>query len=313
MEDYKKVEVNSYVKEGLESRELLPFEAEKYARIIARPGTIGEIVVSWSVDANGDEIKEKEDQVKLDETTKNPGWVVTKANSTGEPVIDKNGHKNEWIIEDSVFQKKYEADSENKGIFKPKGGIQWFVKIPENIILNQWGSDMKIAKGGYINITNADDMYGISQRDFDDTYKTSYQLRIEKAEANVPKWIEEGEAIIFPQRYEEWEKLVIESPHKIYNGEDISASLEIMKALKSGATMEEAKEILNKQNHSGASYALVRNILFNFSDKGPEFYEATADVEISDNIKKAIEEKKKENILLAEENAKKEEPSSMHM
>ena len=30
---------------------------------------------------------------------------------------------------------------------------------------------MKIAKGGYINITNFDDMYGISEMDFNDTYK----------------------------------------------------------------------------------------------------------------------------------------------
>lgn len=30
---------------------------------------------------------------------------------------------------------------------------------------------MKIAAGGYINITNPDDMYAISERDFTDTYK----------------------------------------------------------------------------------------------------------------------------------------------
>ena len=30
---------------------------------------------------------------------------------------------------------------------------------------------MQIAKGGYINITNIEDMYGISERDFLDTYK----------------------------------------------------------------------------------------------------------------------------------------------
>ena len=29
---------------------------------------------------------------------------------------------------------------------------------------------MEISSGGYINITNPDDMYGISQRDFEDTY-----------------------------------------------------------------------------------------------------------------------------------------------
>ena len=37
--------------------------------------------------------------------------------------------------------------------------------------MNQWGSYMQIAAGSFINITNVDDMYGISQRDFEDTYR----------------------------------------------------------------------------------------------------------------------------------------------
>ena len=35
---------------------------------------------------------------------------------------------------------------------------------------------MQIAAGGYINMTNVDDMYGISQRDFEDTYKFTNDL-----------------------------------------------------------------------------------------------------------------------------------------
>ena len=85
--------------------------------------------------------------------------------------MDSNGHINEWIIDDTTFKKKYEIDSENPNLCKPKGGLQVFVQIPDNIILNQWGADMQIAAGGYINITNVNDMYGISQRDFEDTYK----------------------------------------------------------------------------------------------------------------------------------------------
>lgn len=35
---------------------------------------------------------------------------------------------------------------------------------------------MKIAAGGFINITNIDDMYGISKRDFIDTYKFTEEI-----------------------------------------------------------------------------------------------------------------------------------------
>ena len=71
--------------------------------------------------------------------------------------MPRNGNTN-------ILQKK-------KNIYKPPGGPQTFVEIPDNIILNQWGEDMAIAAGCYINITNPDDMYGISQIDFEDTYK----------------------------------------------------------------------------------------------------------------------------------------------
>ena len=171
--EFKKVNVYEYVKEGLVSGKLVPIEAEKFARIIARQGNVGEVVVSWSVDKDGNEIKEKEDVVTLDKDTNNPGWIATKLDENGYPLKDKNGHLNQWIIADSTFKKKYEIDEQNPSVFKPVGGPQIFVQIPDNIILEQWGSEMKIAAGGYINITKVDDMYGISERDFNDTYKNT--------------------------------------------------------------------------------------------------------------------------------------------
>lgn len=171
MDNYRKVEVVSYVKQGLESGIMIPRQAEKFARIVARQGTEGETVVSWSVDSKGKAVKEKVAQVTLDPVTNQPGWVVTKVDENGNVVVDEHDHANQWIIDDSVFKKKYEIDPENTELYKPKGGPQIFVQISENIILHQWGSDMKIATGGYINITNVDDMYGISERDFEDTYR----------------------------------------------------------------------------------------------------------------------------------------------
>ncbi|SRR5574344_1413480 len=171
MEEFKKVEVVSYVKQGLENGTMIPKQAEKFARIIAKQGNSGETVVSWSCDSEGNEIEEKVAQVEVDKETNNPGWIATKVDESGNIIVDSNNHPNQWIIDDTTFKKKYEIDPDNLELCRPKGGPQTFVQIDDNIILNQWGADMKIAAGGYINITNADDMYGISERDFDDTYK----------------------------------------------------------------------------------------------------------------------------------------------
>ena len=171
MEDFKRVDVLTYVKEGIENGTMVPKTAEKFARIAARQGTVGESVISWTVDSEGNEVEEKVDKVELDPETGEPGWIVTKVDDNGEVIIDNNNHPNQWIISDSVFRKKYEQDLTNPGVFKPKGGHQLFVRITENITLSQWGKDENIAAGGYINVTDPNDMYGISQRDFEDTYR----------------------------------------------------------------------------------------------------------------------------------------------
>lgn len=171
MTEYKMVEVSSYVKEGIANGSMIPFQAEKIARVIAKRGVVGEKVVSWSVDQNGDAIQEKVAEVMLDKNTKQPGWIATKADENGNIIIDENGHFNQWIIDDTTFNKKYEIDVEGVQLYRPRGSLQMFVRVYENIILSQWGNDMKIASGGYINITDEKDMYGISERDFNDTYR----------------------------------------------------------------------------------------------------------------------------------------------
>lgn len=163
MKDFRKVNVKDYVAEVLTIAESV--RAEKFARIIAKQGTIGKEVISWSVDTEGNPIKEKVAFVEEGD------WIVTKSDNKGKAIRDINDHTNQWIITNETFQTKYEIENAEQGIYKPTGGVQVFVPILENITLNQWGNDMNIAEGGWINITNPDDMYGISQRDFEDTYK----------------------------------------------------------------------------------------------------------------------------------------------
>lgn len=180
MSDYKKVDILTYVRDGIKNGLMIPKKAEKYKKIMAHQGKVGDVVISWSVDSNGNEIKEKIAHVKLDKNTNQPGWIVVKLDSNDEVLIDSNGHINSWIIDDSTFKEKYEKDLEEDDIYKPVSKSQTFVQIDEDIILNQWGMEMKIAKGGYINITDVDNMYGISKRDFDDTYKFSDEIKYNK-------------------------------------------------------------------------------------------------------------------------------------
>ncbi len=180
MEEYKKVLVTDYVKEGLSNGTLIPKEAQKIARIIARQGKLGEVVTSWSIDNDGNEVCEKVAEVKKDNITGKLDWIATKVDEKGNIIIDNNNHANMWIISDSKFKSKYEIDQNNPLLYKPKDGKQIFVQIPDNIILSQWGSDVKIAAGGYINITNFNDMYGIAKRDFEDTYRFTSEINVVK-------------------------------------------------------------------------------------------------------------------------------------
>lgn len=133
-------------------------------------------------------------------------------------------------------------------------------------------------------------------------WRENYRKQEEKdkaeAEAKIPEWIKKGEEFIYPERAEEWKKCVEARASDLYHGMDLDAAIEIMEKLESGATLDEAKELLDSQDHSGASYGMVRNIIFSFSKQGPEFWEHTAYGEISPESKIAIADKKKENAEL---------------
>lgn len=161
--------IHEYVKRRIEQNAQVVL-AEKMARIAARQGVSGEQIVSWSVDAVGNPVMEKTAEVNADDSG-NPGWVATKVDDDGYVIVDQNGNRNQWIISDSIFRKKYEADQLKPGLYKPVGGIQRFMRLEEAITVQQWGKEWNVDAGGYVNITKEDDYYVISQRDFNDTYR----------------------------------------------------------------------------------------------------------------------------------------------
>lgn len=146
-------------------------KAEKKMNIAARPGIIGEEIISWSESKDGQAVIEKKDVVAKDKRTGKPGWVATKIDEKGNEIVDAHLHLNQWIICDSIFNEKYEAVNEEFGIYKPKSKEQLFIRLKEAIHIMQWGKEWYVDAGGYINITDNNDYYVISNRDFSDTYK----------------------------------------------------------------------------------------------------------------------------------------------
>ena len=161
MENYKKLEnIKDYCDDLLNQGVEYDWYA-KFSRIIARQGKEGEVVTT-KMD-NG--LVETKNTVKIDKKTNNPGWIVKNVNS-GE----------QWIIEDSIFTKKYEIDekSNERNVYKPKGKPTIAIQIKENISFTApWGEEMKIKEGGYLIINSPSDIYGIQKDEFHSTYSKS--------------------------------------------------------------------------------------------------------------------------------------------
>lgn len=147
--------IADYVKAGIESGTMFPMEFAKTARISAIQGVVGQEVITKM--SNG--LDETKNTVKLDEETGEPGWIVT--NPAGE----------QYIVEDSVFRKKYEIDPQNPTLYKPKGAPVNCVVVGENIAFKApWGEDMNIAANGILVLSGKNDIYGIQASEFAATY-----------------------------------------------------------------------------------------------------------------------------------------------
>ena len=161
--------------------------AEKTGAVIAHLVTPEEAPVSLEVyTKNGNlEATEHVDAGKV---------IVTRADmDTQKPVIDSYGHTNSWSMDADKFQKKYD-NPEIDGFSRPKGGLQKFIQIPQDLtIYVPWGENgslvpQNLKAGSYLNITNPKDVYGIAQEEFQETYR---DIKAEIPRDGTPsKWIE---------------------------------------------------------------------------------------------------------------------------
>ena len=170
--------------------------AKKNGYIMARPAEDGERISVMTSDGH------KEAQ----ETAKPGDWVATRAYENGTPHVDEHGNVNSWLMSEDTLAKKYNMGQKlenGERMFAPRGEEQKFMRVSENVALSvPWGEngapiDQYIKEGGWLNITNANDVYGIAEQEFFDTYDRTYTHQRQGKNGEYTEYDEKVDETIF--------------------------------------------------------------------------------------------------------------------
>lgn len=91
----------------------------------------------------------------------------------------------------------------------------------------------------------------------------------------ILEWEEDGHKVLNERYWKHWDEIVPFRVKDLYHGMELGNCLEIVGKLNNGCSLEDAKDTIGKQDHSGMSYSLVRNMVGQFCDRGNEFFEYT--------------------------------------
>lgn len=96
-----------------------------------------------------------------------------------------------------------------------------------------------------------------------------------KHKENIPiltlLWLERGRRVLEEDKWEYWDRVVPIRLNDLYQGMELGNCLDIVEILNDGGTLDEAKEEIYSQSHSGMSFSLVCTMVEEFCDRGKEF------------------------------------------
>ncbi len=107
-------------------------------------------------------------------------------------------------------------------------------------------------------------------------------------------YIEEGKKLILPEKHENWTNYVNSTKGNLESLHEVAIALNIIGMLNVGAEMATIIDIFNKKE-CPFRRSVVRSLVANYSIRGPEFFEKTADGPIPEGNIKYLERLKREN------------------
>lgn len=128
--------------------------------------------------------------------------------------------------------------------------------------------------GAYLQITGKTKTERDKERQ---EWKENYEREEREHKERIPElskvWRKQGREILTEDKWDYWDEIVPVRLGDLYRGMELGCCLDIVKILNKGCTLDEAKTEINKQDHSGMSYGLVRAMVREFCDRGQEFYD----------------------------------------
>ncbi len=133
-------------------------------------------------------------------------------------------------------------------------------------------SDTVTLDGAYKNITGKTKAeFNKAQQEWRDNYDKEEREFKERIPLLSKEWMNKGREILTEDKWEYWDKIVPIRLNDLYHGMELRCCLDIVKLLNNNRTLDEAKEMIEGQNHSGMSFGLVCAMVREFCDRGKEF------------------------------------------
>jgi len=135
-------------------------------------------------------------------------------------------------------------------------------------------SDTVTMDDAYLKITGKTKAkFDKAQQDWHDNYEREEREFKEQIPKLTEEWKKKGREILAEDKWDYWDEIVPTRLGDLYHGWELGCCLDIVKILNDGGSLEEAKQEIEKQGHSGMSWGLVRLMVKEFCERGEEFVE----------------------------------------
>lgn len=135
-------------------------------------------------------------------------------------------------------------------------------------------SDTITLDGAYIEIVGCTkDDFDKRIRERDELWEREEKEHKDRIPALKELWIKKGMETLDEKYWDYWYRVVPNRLSDLYRGMELDCCLKIVSILNEGGSLEEAKEELESQDHSGMSYGLVCTMVKEFCGRGNEFVE----------------------------------------